>query len=362
MKSTSPGGGRSLRGTEEPLFHRWFRAVTVRRTALVGWILIGFSALFALMYGFGGEYRQAIVYLSFGVATGVGQALIRRRREVPHSRMALGGELLIVGSAIAWMFLAVAERIDVGYGLAEFVLGMSALALLRFMYPTSAFIVFPTLAAMYGIVLAAYGSFEFEAWLNGLVFSVFALVAALSSFRNQKTTFQNEQLLAELNRQNAHLTTLALKDPLTGLFNRRSFDQMLERMWSSSDQRPVPIVLVLLDIDHFKVYNDQFGHPAGDACLQRVARVLERDRRPGETALRLGGEEFAVLRRPGTLTDGRRIADFVREQIAGQGEITVSVGVSSLSPLDGKHEELYRTADEALYRAKEAGRNRVVTA
>jgi diguanylate cyclase (GGDEF)-like protein len=152
-------------------------------------------------------------------------------------------------------------------------------------------------------------------------------------------------------------------DPLTGLGNRGAFDdELAARLRASraavSRRRcdPAPTTLALIDIDHFKAYNDRYGHPAGDEALARVAAAIRTAARSGDGVHRIGGEEFAVLLAAGH-GESLRVADRIRRTVAdaGDGRITVSVGVATA--VDEGAETLIGRADRALYRAKERGRN-----
>jgi len=165
------------------------------------------------------------------------------------------------------------------------------------------------------------------------------------------------------------LEKMSLTDGLTQLANRRHFDQFLEQEWARGMRQSQPLSLIMLDIDHFKHYNDQYGHPAGDECLRNVARILQGVvRRPTDMLARYGGEEFAIIL-PDT-ANGSLVAEACRaaiEQAAMQHElsdtskrVTISAGVCSMVPSESNSlEELKEQADAALYRAKNAGRNRV---
>jgi len=166
------------------------------------------------------------------------------------------------------------------------------------------------------------------------------------------------------------LERLATHDALTGIANRRRFDEALAEEWRRSMRTSHFLTLALADIDHFKAFNDRHGHVGGDTCLRMVAGALQRlSRRPGELVARYGGEEFAFLL-PDVDLDGARlfvsrvlgaVAATSVEGLAGSGTVGVSVGAVTVipSPLNSLDDAL-RVADEGLYRAKKTGRHRGV--
>lgn len=172
----------------------------------------------------------------------------------------------------------------------------------------------------------------------------------------------------ELLRANAQLEELAHTDALTGLSNRRGFDVNLAREWRRCRRAGKPISLLMIDADHFKVYNDQFGHQAGDVVLRALAvSMLGHIRRPGDVAARYGGEEFAIVLPDTDLAAATRIAEAIRAGIEAlgipdpqRGCMTVSIGLSCAAPGNGgAADELLAAADAALYESKATGRNRV---
>ncbi|MFM9436283.1 two-component system, cell cycle response regulator [Janthinobacterium sp. CG_23.3] len=167
------------------------------------------------------------------------------------------------------------------------------------------------------------------------------------------------------------LQRAAYLDPLTKIANRRHFDSFLEKEWQRAVRSGAPLSLVVLDVDHFKLYNDSLGHPAGDLCLQHVAQALQTHAcRQTDLAARYGGEEFALLFAETDAEAALPIAEAIRHHIetlrlphprsATSAWLTVSIGVATIYPhlLDSK-EALFVAADRAMYAAKEGGRNRV---
>jgi diguanylate cyclase (GGDEF)-like protein len=176
--------------------------------------------------------------------------------------------------------------------------------------------------------------------------------------------------ITALRRALAELAAIATTDGLTGLMNRRRFDQILDEECRRADRAAKPLSLLLIDIDHFKSVNDRHGHLAGDACLRRVARIITASiRRSADTAARLGGDEFAVLLPNTDGAGARRLADTIQSGFASEpwteidtamAPVTASIGIldtSRIGRVDAS--EMLRQADAMLYRAKKLGRNRV---
>ncbi|MBN2355670.1 diguanylate cyclase [candidate division KSB1 bacterium] len=165
---------------------------------------------------------------------------------------------------------------------------------------------------------------------------------------------------------------LAFTDSLTGIFNRRYFDQRFMREYHRAVRYQRVLSLLMIDIDHFKKYNDTHGHPTGDVALKQVASLLERNLRQADIICRYGGEEFVVLLPEIDLSNAKIVAEKLRrtlynipfqgEEILPEKHITISIGVASYPQTTVDAGELLRSADRALYDAKQKGRNRVVTA
>lgn len=171
---------------------------------------------------------------------------------------------------------------------------------------------------------------------------------------------------ASLKRANRELSKLAFVDPLTKVANRRKFDDHLHQEWRRLQRQDTPLTLILCDVDHFKRYNDLYGHPAGDACLRHVAQVLKLAvGRPGDLVARYGGEEFALIL-PTTTPEGAvQLIEKIRSNLAalqipnGEDFLTLSFGISTVIPSRQTcQEKLIAAADQALYFAKRNGRNR----
>jgi diguanylate cyclase (GGDEF)-like protein len=164
----------------------------------------------------------------------------------------------------------------------------------------------------------------------------------------------------------AEVTRLATTDPLTGLANRRVFDENLAREIARSHRTSAPVALVFVDVDHFKSVNDRYGHETGDEVLRHVGRALARTARAADVAARFGGEEFVLLLPGADAAAARHAAERIRGAIADAGgspvPVTASAGVAVGAGACLEPDQLLRAADAALYRSKRSGRNRTTVA
>ncbi|CAH2032521.1 sensor domain-containing diguanylate cyclase [Trichlorobacter ammonificans] len=181
---------------------------------------------------------------------------------------------------------------------------------------------------------------------------------------NQYLELKVQERTAELVTANRELERIALHDALTGLHNRRAANERLHDEFVRMQRSGTSYGLLLMDIDHFKRVNDTFGHEVGDLVLRHVAALLAGSLRQSDFVARFGGEEFLALLpdtdRQGALVLAEKLRAGVADSVApGAGRVTISIGVAEAGRQDGSEEEAVRRADQALYRAKERGRNRV---
>lgn len=199
--------------------------------------------------------------------------------------------------------------------------------------------------------------------LVGLVLLV-AVATLLVSARHMRA------VLVRILRKQIVYAAVSSEDRLTGLGNRRRFDENYDAAWQQAARLQVPLSLIILDVDHFKKYNDRYGHPAGDECLRSIANVMGNCiKRGGDSVARYGGEEFAVILFHTPMTNARNIGEqmcaavrnlALKHEASSFGVVTISIGGATVVPnLETSRQELLDQADSALYRAKELGRNRV---
>lgn len=185
-----------------------------------------------------------------------------------------------------------------------------------------------------------------------VIFPIITMLLALQT---------SQRLQEEINEQAGH-------DMLTGAFNRRAFDELVNREWSRSVRHGYPFSLLTVDIDHFKTFNDQHGHQTGDAALVKVSNTAQTALRSNDIWCRYGGEEFVVLLPNTTIAQAITVAERLRSSVgkatiatpSGLLNISVSIGASERSQAQSRWTEVLADSDAALYRAKASGRNRVI--
>ncbi len=204
--------------------------------------------------------------------------------------------------------------------------------------------------------------------------ALFTLVANYRFEQSERTSYLHvlkEKLRAGYYLQdNQKLTRMSVTDSLTNLANRRQFDAVLPIRWQEAADKGLCLGLMVIDIDHFKAYNDYYGHPQGDVCLRQVAKAMQANSRDSDLVVRFGGEEFLVLMTNATPEAAKPAAERIRCSVEALGIpnhgvsahsiVTISVGVAVLRPTVGlTPADLLLKADEALYEAKRQGRNRI---
>jgi diguanylate cyclase (GGDEF)-like protein len=210
-------------------------------------------------------------------------------------------------------------------------------------------------------------------WLIGTVLAALVLILVLL-YRSRSEEKRLERLVqkrtAQLNEQRKLLEYMSLTDQLTGLPNRRNFDMRLDIEWRIAVREKQKISFMMIDIDFFKKYNDQYGHQQGDEVLRMIAKTIEHTpKRPGDFVARWGGEEFAVLLSNTGTNGALKIAEDIRSNVENMNmllangsvaKLTISIGVNAQTPEPGDSLETFISlADKELYKAKETGRNRV---
>ncbi|MBE7158309.1 MAG: diguanylate cyclase [Rhodospirillales bacterium] len=329
---------------------------------------------------------SAILALGLGAMNVLGFVALRTTTVIGYNPAWLAGAALI-GIPFTWLALWMAfgehsdptagEWMRVGAG-AVMGTGMAVI----YIMVTHAVVLEPAAAAL--VRGSARGNVVGEtAFLItiGLMLLVTLGTAAIDKRRYQELARLNEKLAysqqalmrseSQLREANALLSELSIRDGLTGLYNRRRFDEVFEMEWRRSLRNLRPLALLMIDVDCFKSLNDAYGHQRGDDCLREVARVLEEQPRRGhDIVARFGGEEFAVLLPGADVAGAMRIGENIRRAVEGQQMehkrsivgpwVTVSVGVSSRTPQIGETPEtMLYDADMAMYSAKQLGRNRV---
>lgn len=228
-----------------------------------------------------------------------------------------------------------------------------------------------------GYVVIGHADLKMITAVNFVAFSsaLFSLIGTFLVERGLRQNYLQSRLLAfenhDLGEANLRLQYLTAIDGLTQIANRRSLDMSLTTEWQRAMRKQEPLGVVMIDVDHFKMFNDTYGHQAGDECLRDVAGTLKDfARRPGDLAARYGGEEFVLILTNANPQQAKIVAERVRDRIlslgipnqrSSHGNVTASLGVASMipNPQQPGPEALLLAADQALYRAKKSGRNRV---
>ncbi|WP_245614271.1 GGDEF domain-containing protein [Legionella massiliensis] len=230
------------------------------------------------------------------------------------------------------------------------------------------------------VIIYNYSFFEVERAILATMFILFVIMVAtiaktnsnllekILQLDNQKDFLIKELSISnkKLEASNEEIRVMSITDPLTGLYNRRYFDNALLQELNRAKRNKYPLGLILIDIDNFKFINDNFGHPYGDSYLVFVASVLKKSmRRTTDVLVRLGGDEFAVILSNIPITEVSKLCESIREEFSKENRhknVTLSIGLICIEP--GQSTELNNivsAADKLLYKAKEKGKNQTIT-
>lgn len=370
-------------GALESEFQRYFSAKNLRN---VRYLFLGGLALFSL-YGILDYFLLGVSNSAWMIRYGIGTpifiafALTSFSKLIKHHQQAL---IFLGVSSYDLIIMAIVfyvpEEASQSYFASLLVAMMAGLTLvgMRFSYAVFSSVLIMLFYA-FGVALFKHSGVH--------VVSDFALLASSSvvccfgtyfSERSARNEFIQNRVIKlkqiQLEKVNAELKKLVDIDGLTGVANRRHFDERLEDEWRRARRAQYPVALLMIDIDFFKNYNDEYGHQKGDACLKAVAAALQlHAQRPGDLTARYGGEEFAIILPHVTLESAFALGQQICQGVAGEQiehkassiapVVTVSVGATSMVPdADTLAVHLVETADQALYRSKQSGRNRCSSA
>ncbi len=362
-------------GESEKAFRRYYYKKTIRQLQFS--LILG-----ALLYAAFGLLDQYVVpaiketawtlrYLVVCPLCVLGLLLSFFVRRETFMQVIAGIVMIAAGTAITMMMLIDPGRDGQIYygGIVLVIFFTYSFVRLRFGYALFCGAVVTMTYIMTGLTL---GHMRFVIFINNIFFIVTSNIVGLSVAYLLEIYIRREyQQAMAMKRTHRELRKLSLFDSLTKIPNRRLFDMRLSAEFNELKNSGQPLSLILLDIDHFKAYNDHLGHRAGDRCLVMIAsKVQNFAGRAGDLAARYGGEEFAAILGNASLLEARAVAERIRESIrnmriphpnsSNSSVVTVSLGVSTILPADHmSFEALIESADRALYKAKELGRDRV---
>lgn len=319
---------------------------------------LGIMALIGVRFGQSHHLRELLITLSCAV-TGCSLVYFMINTHSPFASH------YYMGIPLAIIFLNTVQRVRFWYAVAG-----------------SALILF---FSAYGLTLVSFVQPQVRQTFDLVLFAtcLFTLIALYRLEAEERTTYlfrlrdqlshaRERRLLDDLSSANRQLEHLTRSDPLTGIANRRHFQDHLGEVWKEAMQRRQPLSLLMLDVDFFKLYNDRYGHPAGDQCLRRTASAIAAAlRKPADVVARYGGEEFGAILPNTSPEQAWAIAERVRQSVLALDLlheaspaariVTVSIGIATADTTQHGEsvEKLIKAADKALYRAKQNGRNQV---
>ena len=342
----------------EPDVESAFWAEHARAGAVVTLAAVVVDLAYSLATWASGPYRPALVTLNALALVGAGFALVL----VPEERIARSPhrDLIFAGWAlVSCLLVAIASHLDGGID-SPFAWLFPLSVMLVAVVHRPRLVVLTAAAAMAGLLVVAglNGGLDAGVMVRAAYLVVIGYLSAVAA-RSRWHQYEDQV------ERNVALSSIAAHDGLTGLLNHRSFHLRLADEVARAQRSDTPLSLLLVDLDHFKEINDRHGHLVGDDVLRRVAGELVDVARATDVVARVGGEEFCMLL-PDTAPAAAVVpAERLRAAVAAIGDpeaLTVSIGLSGLPADAATPNELFSAADDALYRAKRAGRNRVHTA
>ncbi len=314
------------------------------------------------------------IHLLVSIAIAIIISIIRKQKHLSKKAVYIQYAFIVSLSAMAISLVTIDQYVTTN--ITPFLVLCLGLAVIFLLRPSSTLIVF-------GVVLTAYllliGTVQKEPAIlltnrvNGITFVVFGMYLSLILWNTtRKNLFQEEEIKRqqkELEEKNAELQRLAFLDTLTGLYNRRKWYEFAWEESRSICRYSTSSSVVLMDIDHFKKINDDYGHPIGDKLLKEIAGLLRKNLRAVDKPCRWGGEEFIVLLPNTSVEEARKVAEKLRTMIERtefsiDGEsirVKASFGIASIRCEENSLDRAYERVDRALYMAKQSGRNIVVS-
>lgn len=325
------------------------------------------------------NWADSLAWLQTALALALlGCAVLARRlvaSGLTAGRAGLAVQAVFGGVYLAFGAAAAILDVGVGNGIATFLIICMGVSVLSLMRPLHSMLIFGLAFGVFWRILRStemnatlLASFQIQALSTVLVAQLISVMMWHQYSRRVLLSRTLEQTHAALLAKQQELESLAERDTLTGLYNRRKFMLLAEQELSRTARSPGNLCLLMVDLDFFKRINDQFGHPAGDAVLQQVAQILGHGVRSTDVVARMGGEEFVVLMpdtpRSGAMAVANKLRQALSEHPMDLGpcriSVTASMGVTGLDAHQrASIEALYAAADCALYAAKNNGRNRV---
>jgi diguanylate cyclase (GGDEF)-like protein len=286
--------------------------------------------------------------------------------------------LLFLCYSLGWTIIFTLLSQAMNGQITVYVIGMTCVAIISFLDPRNLAIIYAVSNSLFLGFLPQFQSSESlraSHLINSMYMTAITWLIATILYNSRINNHIQKQVInrqfSELVLANKRLEHLSTIDALTGMYNRRVFDETIDKEWRRAARQKTELALAMIDIDHFKAFNDTYGHLAGDACLKTVSETIRSlVKRPGDALFRYGGEEFAIIMADSTLAGANLLCEKIRlavadlaipNQLSEYSSVTISIGVSSIIPDSrGLFSSYIHSVDQLLYKAKQLGRNIVV--